>query len=610
MGIKANPSGRVWAIVAFGFAIAGAQGCGSSSKSAGGSNGAGAGKTPGGGDPSDPGLSSPALSLQGGSATSAGGQGQAGGTAHLVSSGGITIGPDFTAPAIPVAAPPGDAHAVASGDLGADVSAPGAISISGNVSTQGADAVRQIVAGGDIFVTGTLRSADLGGTRQGLTLKAMSGTVYVSGALDTSGAAGPGQAGGPLTIVAQRVVVSGKLVTTGGSGATAGGQGGGLAIQATGDVVLGGTTAVNGGAATGASGGNAQAGDAGAVTIDASGTVAFTGTFDGRGGSTAANGGRAGAAAALKVGETTRPAAIGVSVPLLVKGGDGISVGGAGGTANLEAHGGDLRVSGLVDASGGDSASMPGAGGAITGTPGPETATAGFDVAGQVVSNGGALSSGGSGRGADGGTIKLIAAATDGGMTVEPAGQVQTDGGAASGAATAGGGGKAYLFTIHGDASIHGKLLARGGDAADPGGTGGGGGLVYVFTGNAHDRMSGILIIETDGTVDASGGAGTTGGSARNNGAGGVGTFPSNQNDELDVEQIAVLINSDGVHGSDKGWIDNRGQVLARGGVANGDGGDVIFHGKRQDGNETPVPGNVVDNSGNGSGRPGDFAGE
>ena len=38
-------------------------------------------------------------------------------------------------------------------------------------------------------------------------------------------------------------------------------------------------------------------------------------------------------------------------------------------------------------------------------------------------------------------------------------------------------------------------------------------------------------------------------------------------------------------------------------------GGDVAFHGRRQDGNETPIPGNI-DSAANGSGMAGDFAGE
>ena len=223
-------------------------------------------------------------------------------------------------------------------------------------------------------------------------------------------------------------------------------------------MVLGGTASVHGGS------GGTQGGNAGAVTIDAAGTIAFTGTFDGRGGP-ARSGGAAGTAATLKVGETTRPTSIGLTVPLVATGGEGAAIGGDGGSATLEAHGGDLRIGGL-------------------------------------------------------------------------------------------------------------------------------GGFVYMFTGNGHDRMSGALIVESDGTIDASGGAGTIGGSARNDGiAWSLGIWPTRQDDEFGVDNIAVLINSDGVHGSDHGWLDNRGHIIARGGATGGNGGDIAYHGRTQDGNETPVPG-------------------
>ena len=48
--------------------------------------------------------------------------------------------------------------------------------------------------------------------------------------------------------------------------------------------------------------------------------------------------------------------------------------------------------------------------------------------------------------------------------------------------------------------------------------------------------------------------------------------------------------------------------LVARGGKANGWGGDVVYHGKQQDGNETPLPGDV-ENTGDGTGTNGDFAG-
>jgi hypothetical protein len=404
------------------------------------------------------------------------------------------------------------------------------------------------------------------------------------------------------------VFLTGNLDSSGGSGkaggATSGGRGGSLSIQATGDVVISGMASVQGGA------GGAQGGGAGSVTIDTQGAVAFTGTLDGRGGTAGASNGQGGAAAMLKIGEAAHPTMIGLAVPLVLTGGDGTSIGGDGGTANLEAHGGDLRIGSLLDVSGGDSSGLPGAGGAINGTPGPEGAMAGLDVAGRIIANGGSVAQGGTGNGATGGLIKLILKASEGGVTIEPAGQIQSDGGGSRGAGTAGPGGMMYLFSIHGNASMHGQLLARGGAAPDPGGKGGLGGFVYMFTGDGHDRMSGNLVIEADGTIDASGGAGTIGGSARNDGIpGSVGTWPSRQDDELAVDNIAVLINSDGVHGADHGWQVNLGHVIARGGAANGSGGDVAYHGKREDGNETPLSGNL-DVGADGTGTAGDFAGE
>jgi len=424
----------------------------------------------------DPLPATPGVVLSGGLAASPGGQGQAGGAAHLASAGPITIGPDVKSPPIPmVGSAPADSRTVSSQGLGTDVAVPGSASVSGTVDSGGSDAVRQIVSGGDIFIGGTLRSATLGAARQGLTLKAPKGTVYVVGAIDASGDAGTGQAGGPLTIIAQRLVVTGKLSTAGGNGASGGaagaisitttagvflsgeleasggnaqgsapatgGQGASVSIQAGDDVVIGGIARVRGGAATGTATASVQGGNAGTITIEGTATVAFTGTLDASGGAASTTGSGApvgGTAGTLKVGETTRPMAIGLSVPLLAKGGDGQAVGGGGGAVLLEPHGGDLRISGLVDASGGRSAIKPGAGGSIEGHPGPEDANAGLDVGGQVVANGGSTLAGSSGAGALGGTIKLVLLSKTGNTTIEPGAQVQTDGGGSGGTGTAG----------------------------------------------------------------------------------------------------------------------------------------------------------------------------
>jgi hypothetical protein len=598
-------------------------------------------------------LSEPAVNLQGGSAPAAGGLAKNGGDVHLVAKGGIALDPGAAVPAVPAAgAAPAGTMALDAAALAADVSTAASVVLEGNVTSSGGEPVRTITAGGDIYVRGTLRGADLGGARQGLTLRADGGTVYVIGTVDTGGAAGMGQAGGPLTIIAKQVVVTGKVVTAGGDGpaagaagavtvttagslfvsgtlnaaggnaatamAVTGGRGGDLKVKAGADVVLGGVVSVHGGTATSMAG-DATGGDGGAVSVDADGDVTFAGTLDGRGGTAlaAAAGGAVigGAAATLKVGEAAPPKEIAVAIPMLLRGGEGAAAGGVGGTPHLEPHAGNLRLAGVLDVSGGNSGVKPGAGGNIFGNPGPDTAagvaTAGVVIAGQVISNGGSITAGATGDGADGGVIKLVVLSTAGDMILETSGQVQTDGGRSGGSGRGGGGGVMYLFTRDGRASIGGKLLARGGEAPDGGGSGGLGGFIYVFTDDNHGgTVGGALVIETTGHIDASGGDGAIGGSARSDAVPhAVATWPVRQDDEYDVERIAVLINSDGKHGTATGYIDNRGTILARGGKTGGAGGDVQYHGKMMDGNEHPTPGNV-DMSGDGAGPAGDFAGE
>jgi len=588
------------------------------------------------------------IALIGGSTSSSGGTAQPGGSAHLTSTGGISLDPSVSQPQAPATpSAPSDAMSLSGSALDADVSAPGAVVVSGMVQSGGSDAIRKITASGDVVISGTLRGADLGGSRQGFDIEAPGHSVWVSGTIDTSGGAS-GQSGGALTIVADQVVVAGKLLSAGsgggspgaagsvsikttsaaylsgtidasggdGSGAAAvtGARGGDLTISSGGDVLVGGMVRNRGGAAV-ATGSGATGGDAGNVTIDCTGTLTWPAALDGRGGpASAKNGGggtvAGGAAAKLTIGQQTPPKAIGVLVPLSVSGGAGSAVGGDGGSVELDASGSDLIIAASVDASGGDSGGTPGKGGAILLFPG-STADANMDVSAKLTANGGSAPMGSAGavNGGAGGMIKLVQQSLNGNTTTEASAVVQANGGNAAGTGTAGDAGSIYLFTSGGDGTVHGQLQARGGDAPDQGGIGGGGGLIYVFTGNGHNFMSGILLIAPDGVIDSSGGDGTTGGSGRNNGGDGVNLFPSNQNDEYDVEQIAVLINSDGVHGGDRGYIDNQGKVITSGGKSNGNGGDVVYHGRQQDGNETPLPGDV-ENMGDGTGMSGDFAGE
>ena len=113
--------------------------------------------------------------------------------------------------------------------------------------------------------------------------------------------------------------------------------------------------------------------------------------------------------------------------------------------------------------------------------------------------------------------------------------------------------------------------------------------------------------------MDASGGSGSTGGSGRSDGIKGlVAPFPDNQ------EEIAIFLNCDGAHGNTCNWMKNEGKLIARGGVHNGNGGDVVYHGippgvlgtDSADSGDYPVPPGMVDTAADGSGVKGDFAGQ
>jgi len=204
---------------------------------------------------------------------------------------------------------------------------------------------------------------------------------------------------------------------------------------------------------------------------------------------------------------------------------------------------------------------------------------------------------------------------TDGPVNIDASATITVEGGAARGTGTAGGGGHVWFFTKDGDETIAGTVSVNGGAALDPGGVGGQGGMIYFFSDNNHNAVQvakGNLLVTATGLLEASGGAGTTGGSARSNGvAGSVPVFPDDQ------EQIAIFLNCDGEHGNTLNWMENDGQVIATGGVHDGNGGDVVYHGIPPGAYGTPdptgdypVPSGNLDNAGDGTGKPGDFDGE
>ena len=583
--------------VSGGTGVAGTGGTGGADGTPGGTAGAGAGGNgaagTGGGNPPPAGA---AWIVDGGDGSS--GHGSDGGMIRVVAQGAITVGASVPAPpARPE--PPADAVVLDAAALAADTAVSGSIRVEGTLTVGGDGPVRTITsAAGDIFVSGTLRTGDGAGASRGLTLQAPAGTVYVAGTIDADGtAAGP--AGGAITISAQRIVITGSVSASGADG-TVGGDGAAVTLAARDLMFLGGAVRLHGGAGTTAGG------RGGLLTIDTAGAVQALDLVDARGG--AASDGIAGVSGAIRVGEQTPPSLVNVSVPLSARGGRGGTMGGSGGGITLEPQMGNLVIAGSVDFGGGDAAVQPGSGGTFLGHVGAaagDSPVDGGDVSltGSVSGNGGAVIRGGDGNGGVAGMVTIQPVSILGSLTLAAGALVSLDGGASGGTGVAGGGGHLFFTTSDGDLTMAGKLSLRGGDAPDAGGTGGLGGAVDIFSDANFDGIGGNLLIDKTGVIDASGGAGTIGGSARNDGNGGVASFPD------EMEMIAVLINCDGRHGTTQNWLLNDGVIIARGGAANGSGGDIAYHGISPDGDSSP-PSGSIDNAASGSGRPGDFAGE
>ena len=148
-------------------------------------------------------------------------------------------------------------------------------------------------------------------------------------------------------------------------------------------------------------------------------------------------------------------------------------------------------------------------------------------ISGKITGNGGDGQPGGSASGGGGGLLRIRITSLNGGYDIEASGEFQFDGGASSGSGTAGAGGDMELVCEDGNSSLLGKLLARGGEAPDAGGHGGGGGILHIWTDSNYNGVGGNFMIQPSGLIDVSGGAGSIGGDARNNGGEGVALFPN-----------------------------------------------------------------------------------
>jgi hypothetical protein len=496
------------------------------------------------------------LAATGGVATDPGGQGAPGGNVDVVTKGPLSFGASFAAPA-DAPAPPAGAQRI--GSLDADATMTGTAVI-GDAAVSGGPR-RVTVSGGDLFITGKVRAADGAGDAS-ITFEAPNGSIYVTGTIDVSGKDG-GQGGGAVSFTAAQVIVTGTVATEGGAG---GGRAGDLSVSADGDVMLLGTVRGRGGAASATSGG-AQGGAAATLAIDAGGNVQIAGIVDLRGGVAQGGALAGGAGGNIAIGKVRQPASVTFALDATVDGGDGHAGAGTGGNLTLVV--------------GGD-----------------------FTLAGAVNSRGGSIVDGGSGNGGLAGNFTMDVNTIVGNQIFRPGSSITLDGGGSGGAGTAGGGGHLYARSFDGNVTMSGSLSARGGAARDPGGTGGLGGHVNIFSDANYNGVGGNLTITPEGVIDVSGGAGSVGGSARNDGTPLVAVFPENQ------EMIAVLLNSDGIHGTPmNGVTDNQGIIIARGGDSGGAGGDIAFHGEGTGGLHDPLSGRLEMN-GHGTGPDGQFASE
>ena len=445
-------------------------------------------------------------STGGGFAFDPGGRGAPGGNVDIVTTGALSFGASFAAPA-DAPAPPAHAQRIAS--LDADVSVTGTALIDGNVAASGPR--RLTVMGGDLFIAGKLRADS------DLTLEAPNGSIYVTGTIDTSGTT-PGQGRRhphqPMATcrcsAPSRVEVAWRRPP--------------------------------------------QRGDR-------------RGRGCNRPDRRPARRLRAAPARRRRPGRWRRgtrddrrrrpPASAVIALDVSAGGGDVHDGAGAGGSFTL--------VAGETSPS--PERCAPGAVRSLRAA----TAT----VASPAIST------------MDINTIV-------GNQSYRPGSVIMLDGGGSGGVGTAGGGGHLYGRSYDGVVTMSGSLFARGGKARDAG-IGGMGGHVNLFSDSNYDGVGGDLTITPEGVIDVSGGAGSTGGSARNDGTADVAVFPEGQ------EMIAVLLNADGIHGTPmNGVIDNQGVLIARGGEVGGAGGDIAFHGEGTGGLHDPL-GGQLEMGGNGA---------
>jgi hypothetical protein len=428
----------------------------------------------------------------------------------------------------------------------------GNIQIQGLVTTDVAGppgTPRKIIAdSGDIVVTGTLQSGNVTGLDAGglplhamadLELDAPNGTIYISGALQTTSVDGilDGTSGGALRLVARQVVLlgtintsgeassgpkggaggaltlnvsaagagfflrNGSILTFGGTGSSQGGKGGDITLSILGgEVLLFGQVSAGGGLASGSSG-SVQGGAGGAISLVVSSTVILDSQASSRGGDALTGGGVAtgGAGGQFRLQNASAGSPVGARLFGLVdltggaassaSTGPGVTTGGQGGSAQFgQAVSPLLSIlsgSSTLDSSGG-AGDVGGAAAAIT-LRAAGTGSADLVVTGSLLALGGA---GGPGPGGPGGPVALSTSASG---SLSLSGLLQSDGGPSASDA----GGRAGSVTITGVLSpvqltSSARITASAGSGGSSGGAGAAG-SVQVVLANGSMTLGGSL---------------------------------------------------------------------------------------------------------------------
>jgi hypothetical protein len=558
--------------------------------------------------------------------------GGAGGTIELRSDTDLVLGAPAPARAtIPTAPATGTVLTSLSGTTAtADT-----IILSGPVTTTGGGNVEVTSTDGDIVISGTLTTEDLGPNRAGITLNAPLGTIYVTGALRTSGADGTpdGDGGGSIVLSARRIVitgtvdasgedsaassggnagsiqigttgqepteifVTGTIVASGGSGTTGGGDASEVLLSASEHIFYYGRLIARNGAANG-SAGSIEAGSAGIVDLEAGVLLDFQGTADLRGAdaTTTGNGAfggqggefdfnvvRSGVAAIFGSIDVSGGVAKAATATATLRGGDGGRFLAGRPSSSVSSA---VVLVGTPDlaACGGNGGSAGGDGGSVfLGVrQGTGTVTGRLDLAGGHGT--GTDASGGAGGefvaqdvGRSGGTGRPRL------FQIAPSCTIRADGGQAKGTGNAGPGGNISVRATR-DLTSFATLSVKGGDAAA--GSGGPGGQITLEAGgyDAGDLTVG-------GVLTAAGGNSQTGAGGNGQGMGGITIVGHGAPTQLwttaSIDISGGSGGSSGGNGGDvllstadgDGEVHLAGTVAARGGrapTAPGKGGHVI----------------------------------